>query len=152
MRPVEWDDQAVGRELDLVLGSEGFARNERLSRFLRFVVERRLEGRDPELKESVIAVEIFGRSPDYNPRRDPIVRTEATRLRARLSQYYVGEGKDDPLVIELPKGGYSPSFQQAVQAATIPSISPAPPTVRKTLHRRLGFAIAGCCFASALLA
>jgi hypothetical protein len=26
--------------------SSGFARNERLSRFLRFVVERRLEGRD----------------------------------------------------------------------------------------------------------
>jgi TolB-like protein len=152
MRPVECDDQAVRRELDRVLGSEGFARNERLSRFLRFVVERRLEGRDPELKESVIAVEIFGRSPDYNPRRDPIVRTEATRLRARLSQYYVSEGKDDPLVIELPKGGYSPSFQQAVPAATIPSISPAPPAVRKTPHHRLGFAIAGGCFAFGLLA
>src|SRR5215472_2032428 len=113
MRPVECDDQGVRRELDLVLGSEGFARNERLSRFLRFVVERRLEGRDQELKESVIAVEVFGRSPDYDPRRDPIVRTEATRLRARLSQYYVGEGKGDSLIIELPKGGYSPAFTQA---------------------------------------
>src|SRR5215467_3378059 len=133
MRPVEWDDQAVRRELDLVLGSEGFARNERLSRFLRFVVERRLEGRDPELKESVIAVEVFGRSPDYDPRRDPIVRTEATRLRARLSQYYVAEGKDDSLIIELPKGGYSPSFSQSAPAA---ATSAEPAAIGKSPGRR----------------
>ena len=149
MRPVEWDDQAVRRELDLVLGSEGFARNQRLSRFLRFVVERRLEGRDPELKESVIAVEIFGRSADYNPRRDPIVRTEATRLRARLSQYYVSEGKDDALIIELPKGGYSPCFHQSTPAF---AMSPAPPAVEKTPHHWLWFAIAGGCCAVALAA
>jgi TolB-like protein/Flp pilus assembly protein TadD len=149
MRPVEWDDQAVRRELDLVLGSEGFARNERLSRFLRFVVERRLEGRDPELKESVIAIEIFGRSPDYDPRRDPIVRTEATRLRARLSQYYVGEGKDDALRIELPKGGYSPCFHQSPPAS---AMSPAPPVVEKTPHHWLWFASAGCCCTVALAA
>jgi TolB-like protein len=147
MSLVEIDEQAVRRELDLVLGSEGFARNERLSRFLRFVVERRLEGRDPELKESVIAVEIFRRSPDYNPRRDPIVRTEATRLRARLSQYYVNEGKDDGLIIELPKGGYSPCFHQPARAS---ATSPAPPAVEKTPRHWLWFAIAGGCFAVAL--
>jgi TolB-like protein/cytochrome c-type biogenesis protein CcmH/NrfG len=149
MRPVELDDQAVRRELDLVLGSEGFARNERLSSFLRFVVERHLEGRDPELKESVIAVEIFGRSPDYNPRRDPIVRTEATRLRARLSQYYVSEGKDDALVIELPKGGYSPCFHQA---AANPAIQPQPPTVEKAPRQLRWFALAVGCFAVAVAA
>ena len=91
-----------------MLASAGFSRNERLSRFLRFVVERHLEGRDGELKESVIAIEVFGRSPDYDPRQDSIVRTEAARLRARLSEYYIGEGKGDALVIELPKGGYAP--------------------------------------------
>jgi hypothetical protein len=83
----------------------GFARNERLSRFLRFVVERHLEGRDEELKESLIAIEVFGRPLGYDSKKDPIVRTEASRLRARLSEYYLGEGKDDPLAIELPKGG-----------------------------------------------
>ena len=38
------------------------------------------------------------------------MRTEASRLRARLSKYYAGEGRRDPLVIELPKGGYIPVF------------------------------------------
>ncbi|HKE29054.1 MAG TPA: tetratricopeptide repeat protein [Bryobacteraceae bacterium] len=86
-------------------------RNERLSRFLRFVVEQHSDGRDEELKESLIGIEVFGRSPGYDPKRDPIVRTEASRLRARLSEYYLGEGKADPLVIALPKGGYVPVFR-----------------------------------------
>jgi TolB-like protein len=106
-------DQAALRELERVLASPGFARNERLSRFLRLVVERHLEGRDAELKESLLAIEVFGRPPDYDPKQDPIVRTEASRLRARLSEYYLGEGKSDALVIELPKGGYVPALRQA---------------------------------------
>jgi adenylate cyclase len=105
--------EAVRRQLDRVLGSPGFARNERLSRFLRFLVERSLDGRNAEIKESVIGIEVFGRSPDYNPKQDAIVRTEASRLRARLGEYYLGEGKDDPLVIELPKGGYVPVLRPA---------------------------------------
>ena len=108
----ESDVQAARRQLERVLAGSGFVRNERLSRFLRFVVERHLEGKNHELKESVIATEIFGRRPDYNPKHDAIVRTEAGRLRARLSEYYGGEGRSDALVIEMPKGGYAPVFRQ----------------------------------------
>ncbi len=117
MSPVECDGQAARRQLERVLQSPGFVRNDRLSRFLRFVVEQHLEGRDDELKESLLAIELFGRKPDYDPRHDPIVRTEAGRLRARLSQYYTGEGQGDALVIELPKGGYAPKFRQAAESA-----------------------------------
>ena len=83
MLPVDSEAQAAQRQLDKVLASPGFARNERMSRFLRFVVERHLEGRDQELKESLIAIEVFGRQPGYDSKQDPIVRTEASRLRAR---------------------------------------------------------------------
>jgi Tol biopolymer transport system component len=82
-----------------------------MSRFLRFLAERHLEGQGNQLKESVIAVEVFGRKPDHDPLQDSIVRTEAGRLRSRLAEYYVGEGKDDAMVIELPKGGYTPAFR-----------------------------------------
>src|SRR5215471_4621816 len=102
------DVEAARRQLERVLASPGFSRNERLSRFLRFVVEQHLAGRDAEIKESLIAVEVLGRNPDHDPRQDSIVRTEAARLRARLSEYYLGEGKRDSVVIELPKGGYVP--------------------------------------------
>src|SRR5580700_7512866 len=100
-----------GGNVERVLMSPGFARNQRMSRFLRFVVERHLEGSDEELKESVIAVEVFGRKPDHDPSQDSIVRTEASRLRSRLAEYYVGEGKDDGVVIELAKGGYTPTLR-----------------------------------------
>ena len=108
MLPVDFDAQAARRQLDKVLASSGFVRNERLSRFLRFVVERHLQGRDQELKESLIAIEVFGRPPGYDSKQDPIVRTEASRLRARLGEYYLGDGKNDSIIIELPKGGYIP--------------------------------------------
>src|SRR5690242_10988101 len=99
---------AALEHLDRVLASPGFANNERQSRFLRFLVERHLEGREMELKESVIGIEVFGRKPGYNPKRDAIVRIEAGRLRARLAEYYAKGGKRGAVIIELPKGGYVP--------------------------------------------
>jgi TolB-like protein len=113
MLQVDFEAQAVRRQLDKVLASPGFARNERLSRFLRFVVERHMEGRDQELKESLIAIEVFGRPPGYDSKQDPIVRTEASRLRARLSEYYLAAGKNDSIIIEVPKGGYIPVVHSA---------------------------------------
>jgi hypothetical protein len=110
--------QAAQQELKRVLESPGFGRNERLSRFLRLVVERHLEGRDHELKCSVIGNEIFGRRPDYNPKNDAIVRTEARRLRALLNEYYLGDGKGDALVIDLPKGGYVPTLTEPRASAS----------------------------------
>src|SRR5271154_3999407 len=100
-------------QLQRVLESLGFVRNERMSRFLRFVVQCHLEGRDAELKESLIGIEVFGRKPGFDPQQDSIVRSEAARLRARLAEYYAIEGKSDSLVIELPKGGYAPRFRKA---------------------------------------
>src|SRR5580658_6636133 len=109
MPPSESDAQAASKELERMLASPGFARNERLSKFLKYIVERHLEGRDRELKESLIGIHVFGRTPGYDPKKDPIVRTEATRLRARLSEFYLREGKINPVMIELPRGGYVPA-------------------------------------------
>src|SRR6202035_3173482 len=113
------DAQAVRRHLERILESPGFSRNDRLSRFLRFVVEGHLDGKDNELKESVIAIEVFGRRPDFDSRLDPVVRTEAIRLRARLSYYYLKDGKADALVIELPKGGYVPRFRELAETKPV---------------------------------
>ena len=98
--------------MDRILSGRGFVGNNRQSKFLRFIVERQLLGKAVELKESLVGVEVFGRTPGFDPRQDSIVRTEAARLRARLSQYYAEEGVADPVIIELPKGGYTPLFRQ----------------------------------------
>lgn len=104
-------DQALREQLERVLASACFARSVRVSKLLRFLVERQLEGRESELKESIIGVEVFGRSPDYDPKLDSTVRTEAVRLRRRLGQYYSTDGSRDPIIIEVPKGGYIPRFR-----------------------------------------
>ena len=103
--------EALGR----VLVSTPFARSERICSFLRYVVEHTLDSQGkPNLKEFVIAVEIFGRSADYDSKLDPIVRVEARRLRAKLEQYYENEGIRDPVRIALPKGSYVPVWTRAV--------------------------------------
>lgn len=117
-----------------MLASEGFARNERLSHFLRFVVERHLEGRESELKESVLGVEVFGRKPGYDPKLDGSVRTEAIRLRARLEKYYSGEGSQDAVIIELPKGAYRPILRKR---PALEKDGEQSPCLKKDLKQRL---------------
>lgn len=60
------DAQQVRLQLDRILTSAAFAHAERASSFLRFVVERQLDGRGGEIKESVIAVEVLGRTPSFD--------------------------------------------------------------------------------------
>jgi hypothetical protein len=71
------DAQRVRAQLERILASGAFADAERASSFLRFVVERALEGRTAEIKESVVAVEVLGRNPSFDSKSDPIVRVEA---------------------------------------------------------------------------
>src|SRR5262245_42062942 len=124
MPSLESEAQATRQQLERVLESPGFSRNARLFRFLLFVVEGHLDGQDQELKESVIAIEVFGRRPDFDSKLDPVVRTEAVRLRARLNEFYIKEGNADALVIELPKGGYVPRFREVAEQRQ--EIAPTP--------------------------
>src|SRR5512132_4054754 len=129
MQPTEASAEPVRSQLEKILASPGFLRNDRLSRFLRFLVEQQLEGKAAELKESLVGIEVFGRTPGFDPRQDSVVRTEAAKLRARLSKYYAGEGAGDQVVIELPKGGYTPVFRQpgAAGELLVPRAKGAPP-------------------------
>jgi len=101
--------ECVRAQLDKILASQAFAGAERPGRFLRFVVEQALAGNP--LKETLLGVEVFGRSPSYDPRLDGVVRVEAVKLRSRLKEYYQNEGASDPVRIDLPKGGYLPCFE-----------------------------------------
>ena len=105
-------------QLDRLLASATFRQVDRLKRFLSFIVLEALDGRSDQLKEYVIGVQVFGKDASFDPRADPIVRVQARRLRARLDRYYREEGGADGLVIDLPKGGYAPTFKGRDPAAT----------------------------------
>jgi len=104
--------EEVQAELARILASPIFRNAPRHSQFLSFVVHRALEGRADSVKEYVIGLEVFDRGASYDPGNDPIVRAEARRLRSRLSDYYAGPGHGDPIIVDLPKGGYVPVFRE----------------------------------------
>jgi serine/threonine-protein kinase len=109
--PVNKDAAKIREQLDRILSSKAFRQVERLQGFLSFIVTEMLAGPGDNLKEFLIGVEVFGKEASFDPRMDPIVRVQARRLRARLTRYYREEGQRDEILIELPKGGYAPSFQ-----------------------------------------
>ena len=102
---------AVREAASLIVASPPFSRSPQLKRFLTFLVQETLAGRDTRLKEYVIGVEVFDRPDCYDPRVDALVRVEARRLRQALESYYAADGRHAPLVVELPRGGYRLSFR-----------------------------------------
>ena len=116
--------QGIRAQLARILGHRDFEATERTREFLRFVVEEKLAGREHRLKGYTIAIEVFGRGKDFDANLDPIVRIQAGRLRRALEHYYLVAGRADPIRIDIPKGGYVPTF--APQEATPgPSIDTA---------------------------
>ena len=124
--------------LERVIASDAFQRSPQLQRFLRFVVEETWAGRSDRLKEYVVGTEVFGRSANYDPRLDSLVRVEAHRLRTTLEAYYQAEGREDPVFIEMTKGSYVPSFRRR----TLPASIPVPVVPAAESRRRAWIAIA----------
>ena len=83
----------------------------KLMQLLDFVVQATVDGESEYLKETTIGVSVFGRRPDYDPKADTIVRSQAWRLRAKLRRYYAYEGIQDRVIIDLPRGHYIPTFR-----------------------------------------
>lgn len=112
-------DADIRAELERILASKGFATSGRLSRLLRYVVDKTIAGDVDQLKEYSVGVEVFDRDANYDPRLDSIVRVEAGRLRSRLDEYYNGEGAGSSIRITLPRGGYVAQFERRPEPAPI---------------------------------
>jgi tetratricopeptide (TPR) repeat protein len=97
--------------------SSSLRRSPRLQRFLRYVVDQACSGRGESIKEYSIAVAVYDKAVSFDPQLDPIIRVEAGRLRSRLLEYYAGPGRDDAIVIELPKGSYLPAIRSQRSAS-----------------------------------
>ncbi len=113
-------------EVDAVLQSGLFDKAPRLGTFFRYICERHLQGHADEIKEYSIALEALGRSADFDPKKDSIVRVEAHRLRRRLQEYYGGEGAKHAVYIVIPNGQYRPQF---IIHPAEPEPAPEPPSI-----------------------
>jgi len=128
--PLEASAAQVHQTLAALLESQHFRSSKQSQKLLRFLVEQTLAGAGPLLKERIIGVEVFGRDPDYDTTSDPIVRARVAELRKRLAQFFIGEGAQCPVRIEINPGGYSASFnlqESPLAAAAIPTSGNAIP-------------------------
>lgn len=123
--PLQEDPRADA--LQRILSSQTFANRARLRELLEFVGQAALDGRTANLKETLLATEVFGRPPDRHSGEDNIVRVTVRQLRAKLDEYYYTEGKTDPWIVMIPKGTYVPLFTQRESSPILEeSASPAP--------------------------
>src|SRR5205085_7898431 len=112
-------------QLERILQSQIMHGSESLRAFLRFVVQKGIDQQEDQLKDETITAEVFGPGGQYSPRTDSVVRVQASRLRSKLQEYYFTEGKSDHILIELPKGHYTPSFSYIHQGNGGASATPA---------------------------
>jgi hypothetical protein len=127
-------DEAASAQVERVLNSATMRNAEVLRRLLRFLAEKSLAGEADQLKEYSVGIDVLGKPESYDPRQDSVVRIQIGRLRHKLSDYYLTEGKDDPIVLELPKGHFKLTWQvhpvpAAPVAVSAPAEMPAPETV-----------------------
>src|ERR1039457_5788493 len=146
--------------LEAVARSPGFVAAPRKGQLLRYLVTRSLAGE--ATNEYAIGVDIFGRPESFDPREDSIVRTEATRLRQKLRQYYQSEGQSGRLRIELPLRSYTPVFVtrdpgMSANGGELQEVSPPPPSRDKRRPARawvlgVGLAVTVAIAAASILA
>ena len=149
-QPVSLPDSRVRIQLDRILASQIFMRSERLSAFLRFVVEQTLNSRGTGLKEQVLGAELYGKGPEFDGAADPIVRVDARRLRDKLREYYA-ECPQDPILISLPKGSYVPVFEENGHIAPTADSAPPAQAVVKRHHWQWPWLVAAGLAASSAL-
>lgn len=106
--------------LNRLLAAEQIRSSDRLRKFLTYIVEETLAGQKSRLKGYTIGVTVFDKPEDFDPATDATVRVEAIRLRQAMENHYLRQGRNDPVRIEIPKGGYAPAFQRQPDAAGAP--------------------------------
>lgn len=97
-------------QLERLLASHHFKLSKKYPILLRYLVEKTLGGESHLLKERLIGVEVFDRTPDYNTADDPVVRTTVAEIRKRIAQYYHEDAHKNELRIDLTAGSYIPEF------------------------------------------
>jgi hypothetical protein len=103
--------EATHAQVERILQSKSLRISEVQRRLLLYLVEKSLAGEADDLKEYSIGVDAFGKPPSYDPRQESVVRMHVARLRQKLADYYRTEGAADPILVDLPKGGFKVVFE-----------------------------------------
>jgi hypothetical protein len=146
--------EATQAQLDRILQSKNLRLSEVQRRLLLYLAERSLAGEADDLKEYTVGIDAFGKPPSYDPRQESVVRMHVARLRQKLAEYYRTDGADDPILVDLPKGGFKMTFEARPVAPEPPPpvVQPAPSPITKRSGVLLGSSLAALLIAGGLVA
>jgi hypothetical protein len=116
-------------QVERVLASDTLRSAEALRRLLRFLADKTFSGEADGLKEYSVGLDALGKPPTYDPRQDSGVRLQASRLRQKLDEYYRAEGKNDAVVVELPKSKFKIAWYAATPSVPAVAADSAPPDI-----------------------
>jgi len=118
--------EASSAQIQRILQSKAFRTSEVHRNLLNYLAEKSLSGDAENIKEYTVGLDVFAKPSSYDPRQESTVRMHVARLRQKLSEYYRTEGVDDPIIVDLPKGGFRVTFEpRPVEAEPVLQISPA---------------------------
>jgi len=118
-----------GAQVERILQSKIFRTSEVLRNLLAYLAEKAISGTADSLKEYTIGLDALGKPASFDPRQESVVRMHTARLRQKLSEYYRTEGVDDPVIVDLPKGGFKLTFEPRPQVVPPAPVAPPPSPV-----------------------
>jgi hypothetical protein len=140
------------RLIERITASASLQKSARLRDLLRYMAERSLHGQPQDLSEHRIGSAVFGKAQDYSVVEDSSVRVHVRQLRLKLHEYFDGEGRDESMIVEIPKGAYTTLFHPVEQRASSQSVSAVARRERKSWLQLLPWGLAGLLFATTLAA
>lgn len=134
--------EASSAQIQRILQSKTFRTSEVHRNLLNYLADKSLAGEADNLKEYTVGLDVFAKPSSYDPRQESTVRMHVARLRQKLAEYYRTEGADDPIIVDLPKGGFRVTFEPRVTGAESPAPAAPLPDIRKHYWYELGLGIA----------
>jgi hypothetical protein len=114
-------------QVQRIVSSKTFKTSEVHRNLMAYLAEKSLLGEAQNLKEYTVGLDVFGKPSTYDPRQESVVRMHVGRLRQKLTEYYRTEGVEDPVLVDLPKGGFALTFAPRPVAVEPPVVPPVLP-------------------------
>ena len=121
------EQEASQAQIQRILQSKTFRTSEVHRNLLSYLADKSFSGAADEVKEYTLGLDVFGKPDSYDPRQESTVRMHVSRLRQKLVEYYHTEGSEDPVIVDLPKGGFRVTFEvrPVVEVPVTPAVAEA---------------------------
>jgi hypothetical protein len=139
--------ESARAQVERISHSKTFRNSDVLKHLLTYLADVSITGNADDLKEYTVGVDALGKPPSYDPRQESAVRMQVARLRQKLAEYYRTEGLEDPVIVDLPKGGFKvtfdprPAHAEPFEAHTSTDLAPIPPSGWRTREIILAVAV-----------